>query len=61
MPQPNADHIVSPPAVPGQPYDAQDGAHSETGIFQPVMHGGACNPAGQVTSDFEDSAPFMQT
>jgi hypothetical protein len=58
MPQPNSDPaIVSPPAVPGQPYSA---ATTATAPWATLPDSGPCNAAGTVTGTWEDSPPFTQ-
>lgn len=46
------DPITSPPAVPGQPYDAL--AEGTVVGWADLPEGGPCDSSGHATSDFED-------
>jgi hypothetical protein len=63
MPQPNSDpHIVSPPAMPGEPYNATHAGHTATDPWVMLPDSGPCNPQfGSGGGDWPDSPPWMQT
>lgn len=63
MPQPNTGPITSTPNVPGQPYTAPDGGHSDTGVWKEVQAGPCDLNTGRCMGEegWDGPSPWRQT